>query len=449
MKLLLSILSLLAVAGVVAQPQSADSNDGSLPISSELISRLLAEVRTNNPSLKAADSMTRAARLNVETVRIWDDPSVTFGGSLYSSRGMNPAEEGNLVYAVEQRLPLWGRPRVAKAVAAAELGGKEAEADYRLRVLRRDLTGTLVDAALAERLLAISEQDLVWLDATAKAVEVRYRNGTAALADTLQIQNEVSQRANSLRSDRLHLAHYHLALNRLLGRPASNTWPVFQLPPVAASVPYSAKLLNLAFSSEPRLKVQDWQVLQAAAVAEATRKTRLPDVSLGVEGRQFSDDGGFRSGMMTVRLTFPWFNRNKYQKEYERDLARKQAAEQLREDVVQSVREEIHHLTVDVDNSRREALLYAEEIAVRSEQALSSRLVEWETGKGMLRDVFESRRMALDAQTMAARASAEQRHMLADLLLATGLESFEALAPLSQEPALFSHDDEHAEHAHQ
>ena len=449
MKLLYSIILLIATATIAAaQSSSGDPNAGGVPISSGLISRLLIEVRTNHPSLKAADSLTRAARFGVEAVRIWEDPTVTFGGSLYASRGMNPAEEGNLAYGVEQRLPLWGRPHAAKAVATAELGGKEAEADYRLRVLRRDLTGTLVDAALAERLLAIAEQDLVWLEATAKAVENRYRNGTAALADTLQIQNEVSQRANSLRSDRLHLAHYHLALNRLLGRPASNSWPVFQLPAVMPSVPYSARLLHLAFSNEPRLKVQDWQVRQAAASAEATYKMRFPDVSLGVEGRQFSDDGGFRSGMMTVRLSFPWFNRAKYQKDYERDLSKKQAAEHIREDLEQTVREEVHHLTVDVDNSRREALLYSEEIAVRAEQALSSRLVEWETGKGMLRDVFEARRMALDAQSMAARATAEQRHMLAELLLATGLETFEELAPLAQEPALFSHDDEHSGHAH-
>jgi hypothetical protein len=109
--------------------------------------------------------------------------------------------------------------------------------------------------------------------------------------------------------------------------------------------------------------------------------------------------------MMTLRVSFPWFNRTKYQKDYERDLAKKQAAEQQREDLEQTVREEVHHLTVDVDNARREALLYSDEIAVRAEQALSSRLVEWETGKGMLRDVFEARRMALEAQSMAARAA--------------------------------------------
>jgi hypothetical protein len=208
--------------------------------------------------------------------------------------------------------------------------GTQAERSERVTKLATYIATRLgFDAALAERLLVIAEQDLVWLEATAKAVENRYRNGTAALADTLQIQNEVSQRANALRSDRLHLAHYHLALNRLLGRPASNSWPVFELPPVTPSVPYSAKLLSLTFAREPRLRVQDWQVRQAAATAEATHKMRLPDVSLGVEGRQFSDDGGFRSGMMTLRVSFPWFNRTKYQKDYERDLAKKQAAEQM------------------------------------------------------------------------------------------------------------------------
>ncbi|HTI69098.1 MAG TPA: TolC family protein [Candidatus Limnocylindria bacterium] len=449
MKRLLSILSACGWALALGGQTWAVETNSAVPITSELVNRLLGEVRTNNPSLRSADATLRAARLNASAVRIWDDPMVGFGGSIYSSRSFNPSEEGNLAYSVEQRLPLWGKPRLAKAVAEADVGEKLAQADSRLRELRRDLIAALTDAALAERLLELAEQDLSWLELISHSVEQRYRNGSAALADTLQVQNELAQRGNMLRADRQHLAHYHLALNRLLNRPVGASWPALRMPSVAPSVPYSAKLIALALAEEPRLKVQDWQIRQAAATAEATRKNRLPDFSLGAEGRQFSDDGGFRSGMFTLRMSFPWFNRDKYRQDYQRDLARKQAAEFQREDLVQSVREEIHHVTVEIDNAHREILLYTGEIGVRADQALSSRVADWETGRGMLREVLEARRMLLEANTMAARAQAEQTRMMADLLLFTGLDSFEALVPLSQEAPLFSHDDEHAEHAHE
>src|SRR3954462_14981693 len=79
-------------------------------ITTGYIERLVAEARTNNPSLKAANSRGRSATLNAEAVRTWEDPLAMVGGSVYSSRGFSPSEDGNLAYGLEQKLPLWGRP---------------------------------------------------------------------------------------------------------------------------------------------------------------------------------------------------------------------------------------------------------------------------------------------------------------------------------------------------
>src|SRR6266516_3104893 len=67
-------------------------------ISTAYINRLVGEARTNNPSLKAADARVRSATLNAGAVRTWEDPMAMFGGSVYSSRGFNPSEDGNLAY---------------------------------------------------------------------------------------------------------------------------------------------------------------------------------------------------------------------------------------------------------------------------------------------------------------------------------------------------------------
>ena len=80
-------------------------------------------------------------------------------------------------------------------------------------------------------------------------------------------------------------------------------------------------------------------------------------MSLGVEGRQYSGDGEFRSGMFTLRFSLPWANRDKYRKDYERDKERQKSAEQEREDQVLMVREELHHLAVGIEAMRRESLV--------------------------------------------------------------------------------------------
>ncbi len=412
-------------------------------ISTAFINRLVAEARTNNPSLKAADSRVRSATLNAEAVRTWEDPMAMFGGSVYSSRGFDPSEDGNLAYGVEQKLPLWGRPKLARRVAQAETSMREAEVHYRARQLRSEITKALVVTALAERVVEIGEQDVAWLQATEKATDNKYRAGQAVVADTLQIQNEVAKRNDTLRTDRLRLAHERFTLNRLLNRDVSSSWPSLKLPPVAPAIPLSAKLLSLALLNEPKLKVLEQEIKQAAASAELTRKTRLPDVSLGVEGRQYSGDGEFRSGMFTIRFSLPFANRDKYRKDYERDKERQKSAEQEREDQVLMVREELHHLAVGIEAMRREALLHTDEITTRAMQALTSRLSEWEAGRGAFRDVLDARRMLLDSELMSARAAAEEHQMLADMLLWTGLENLEALTALANEPALLPDHEDH------
>ena len=107
------------------------------------------------------------------------------------------------------------------------------------------------------------------------------------------------------------------------------------------------------------------------------------------------------------------------------------------------VREQLHHLTVDIEAFRREALLQRDEILSRATQALSSRLADWETGRGTFRDVLDARRSLLESQLMAARAIAEQQQAVAELLLWAGLENAEALAPLTNEPSITPEHEKH------
>jgi outer membrane protein TolC len=431
-----SLLKVLAADDV--KPFEATN---AIVISTDLINGLAEEARTNNPSLKAANSRIKTATLNADAVRTWEDPMAMFGGSVYSDKGFKPTEDGNLAYGLEQKLPLWGKPRLTRRVAEAETSMRQAEAGLRLEEVHRDLAKSLLATAYAERVVEIGEQDLAWLDATANATENKYRAGEATVADTLQIQNELAKRKDALRTDRNRLAHERFALNRLLNRSADAPWPSLRLPPVGPAIPLSQKLLTLALKNEPKLKVMAEEIKQAHAEAELTRKSRLPDVSLGVEGRQYSGDGEFRSGMFTLRFSLPWFNSDKYRKDYARDKEKQKTAEQEREDQVLMVREELHHLSVEIEAMRREALLYGDEISARAAQALTSRLADWEGGHGMFRDVLDARRMSLDSELMSARATAEQNEMLAEMLLWTGLDSIETLAPLANEPSLLSNHD--------
>lgn len=431
--------TILLISGLL-NVQAADDAT-SVVISTAYINSLVAEARTNNPSLKAADARVRAAALNAQAVRTWEDPALMVGGSTFSPRGMDPAQEGDLAYGLEQKLPLWGRPKLTGRVAGAETSMRQAGANFRLQQLRRDIFKELVAAALAQRIVDIEGQDLAWLDVTAEAVENKYRAGEAVVADTLQIQNELAERQDQLLTDRHLLVHERFNLNRLLNRSPESPWPRLLLPPAAPAIPFSARLISLALANEPKLKVMEQEIKQAEAEAELARRSRLPDVSFDVEGRQYSGDGGFREGDFSLRFSLPWFNGDKYREDYKRDKQNQKSAEEEREDQVLMVREELHHLSVEIEASRRQALLYSGEITDRATQALSSRLSDWETGRGAFRDVLDARRMLLESELVSARALAEEHQMLAELLLWSGLENLEALAPLASEPSLLPNHD--------
>ena len=68
---------LIASASLLTGPAAEDPKPvqvtNPVVITTDYINRLVAEARTNNPSLKAADSRVRSAALNAEAVRTWED----------------------------------------------------------------------------------------------------------------------------------------------------------------------------------------------------------------------------------------------------------------------------------------------------------------------------------------------------------------------------------------
>lgn len=426
MKTILILASLgLSVTAICA----ADIN--AVQLTPAFVNMLVAELRTNHFALRAGESRVRAAGLNTNSVRLWDDPMFKFGGVTASQRGPILSEDGDLVYGLEQKLPLFGKAQAARRVAEAEAGSEAARLAYQFQVLRRDLTKALFKAALADRSVEIGAQDLAWLDTMTAATEEHYRAGTASQVELLRIQNERAKRAELLRTESSRREHGRLTVNRFLNRDLDAPLPKLELPPLASPVSYRQKLVDHAAKFEPKLQVIRQEIHQAEASVAATRKSRLPDVSAGIEGRQYSGDGGFREGMFTVSLSLPWFNRGKYRSDLARDEARLRAVELDATDYQLSVREDLHNLTVNLDAARREALLYRDEILPRSQQALESAHANWAANRGMFNDVMEARRMLLEAQLMQARTVSEQHQLLADLALLCGVDDLATLQAIA------------------
>lgn len=424
---------IVLLASLSAPVAGAQTNPAPQVVTPAFLTQLAEEMRTNNPALQAASSRTRAAEFNAAGVRIWEDPMLIFGTQV-ADQAMK-ADEGNLIYGVAQKLPLFGKSQAMRRAAQAEATVERAGAAYAFQTLRRDLAQTLFQTALAERVVEIGELDRASLATILASAEARFRAGQVALTYLVQTQNELARRANQLTTDRHLLANARQNLNRLLNRPADAAWPALALPAVADAVEFTPELLRLSLTYEPKAQMLREQVRAADAVAQVSRKARYPEVGVDFEGRNYTGNGDFRQAMILVNVTFPLGNAGKYRRDIWRDEDRARAARYEVADQELAVRQEVQSLTVAIDAARREALLYRDDILPRSAQALASAEADWEANRGSLREVLDAHRMVLDARLMLARGTAEQWRMLSDLTLCCGLGNLEALLMLKPTPA--------------
>ena len=289
--------------------------------------------------------------------------------------------------------------------------------------LRRDLVKQLLRVALAERLLELGRDDVALLDTLATTTEDKYRNGFATQVELLQTQNERTRRANLLHTDTSLLHAEQASLNRFLGRTNGSDWPRLILPPPAAALPPVDELARHAAASAPQLDVLRASMRQSESSVALARKQRLPDVSVGLEGRQSADTGEFREGLLTLGVSIPWGNRSRYAADVKREQRKAEAAQLDIDDMQLTLRDEITRFVIQIENAQREAELYRHEIIPRTQQALESARANWLNNRGTLRDVLDGRRLLLEAQATEARALADQQLMIADLSLHCGLSA--------------------------
>ena len=429
----------LFLAAIVKQAGANDATNttvsattNSVLLTPDYLSQLADELRTNNPALRAAYQRTNAAFANLGAVRTWEDPVAKVGG--LDARESMRSDEGDIIYGVEQKLPLFGKPKLARRVAEAELATESANVEFQFQQLRVDLARAAFRLAPANEIVAIGEQDLAWLDLIGQTLESRYGAGQATLIEVLQLQNERSNQATALETDRKRLSNEQVTLNRLLNRDLLTPWPRLELPPLAGPVLFNQRLVNFALRYEPKAQLMRQQIKQAKAAVDMTRRQRMPDVSVGLEARNYSGDGSFRQGMLVLSMNLPWANSGKYGNDIKREESKLKASEFDLNDYQAGLRQEVYLLTVTIDAARREALLYRDEILPRNESALESIRAGWESNRSPVRDLLDARRMLLDARLRYARAVAEQYEAMSDLVLCCGIGDLSALQMIGAEP---------------
>jgi cobalt-zinc-cadmium efflux system outer membrane protein len=427
---------LLGIALVLlsARPEARAATSPPELLDPATLQRWVATMATNHPSLRAAAARSLAARLNAEGTRRIADPQVQFAGTIYSPKGMEADQQGNLLYGVEQPLPLLGKEQAGRTVALRGAELEEVRADTRFQELQRDLTIALFEAALARRAVELAEADQTWMTDLIRSLEAQLASGTVSQVAVLRAQTELARRRFEVENLRSQESEALAGVNRRLGQDPAAPLPGFNLPQPAPPVDLNETLMARALETAPRRRVLEAERKEAGAVVEATRRSARPDIALGVQGMQYTGDGDFRSGTFGVLVNLPLWNRSNYRKDLARDRQRLRSVEEDQVDAALAVREEIRRLGLQIAVARRGTELYTHDILPKAEDARQTALAQWTAGTGNIRDVMESHRVLLETQAQLARATADQWTLIADLTFLCGLPGPEVLTstPMSK-----------------
>lgn len=394
---------LLAHAGTLISAQETRVLDASY------LDALRLEVRTNHPTVAAAQARVQAAEAGVRAVRLWEDPMAGVG-VMAAEREMR-ADDGDLMFMAEQMLPRRKLYEARKARARAEWSIMEAETRSAVLTLETLVAQAAVELALVDEMLTIETNQLTWLESMAANAREKLKDPMATASEPLRVESEVAQERQKIDSTARTRTRLTRQLNILLGRSPDEAWPVLRLPDSAALMPGLNDELNRLFQVNPMLQALLNTASAAQSEIEVARRERSPIFSVGVESSVYSG-GDFRQATVVGKVTLPFFNKSIYRANVERAQQEQVAAEKEIEALQRKLRGEAVAAHTEAENAARQADTISKEIIPRTEKAAESTRNAWISSKANLLEVLESRRAMLNARLEERRSVAAHRAAL-------------------------------------
>lgn len=400
------VVAVLAALGALALSSHAQTPR---LLDATYLDTLRAEVRTNHPSVAAAQARVHAADAGVRAVRLWEDPTAN-AGIMAADREMR-ADDGDLIFGVEQMLPRRKLYDARKARAGAERAIFEAETRSAALMLETLVAQSVIELALVDEMLAIQTNQLAWLESMAANALEKLKDPMANASEPLRIESEVAQERQKIDTTQRQRIRLARQLNILLGRDTDEAWPNLRLPESATLTPALAEELSRLYQVNPMLQALLNTAEAAKSDIEVAKRERSPIFSLGIESSVYSG-GDFRQATVGAKMTLPWFNNSVYRANTERALRQQAAAEKDAEALARRLRGEAVAAHTEAETSARQAKTFSEEVIPRATKAVESTQNAWISSKASILEVLDARRSLLNSRLEERRSVAAHRAAL-------------------------------------
>ena len=421
-------LSFYLFAGAVLAGAGSIGNAAPQPgETSEVLSldRVVSEVLTNNPTLKAAYASWEAMKERIPQARAWADPRIGFDQRLARFVSVPPNSFSDERLMAEQTLPISGRNRLRGDAATAEAGVALAE-------LRRKQLDAVARARAAYFRLANSYKQLELNRKNSDLLKQFVEISRAKLAAGERSQADVLSGADVSELAKLDEAQFDFQreisearteLNVLMNRPPESPLgrpEELMFHPVDLSL---SNLEGLALANRPELVAAERKADAAEARLNAARKDWIPEPSFRVEGDRYNGasqavseiDAGFS-------IDLPWFNRSKYRaaiRENEKMLeSARRELEAVRSETLGRVVDQFHK----VETFHHHTELYQAKLLPLAQESVNAQRAGYESDKAGFLEVLTAQQTARDVESMYWDHLMHYRTALSELEALIGID---------------------------
>ncbi|MFO1511955.1 MAG: TolC family protein [Verrucomicrobiota bacterium] len=357
----LTILIGLALGSVVTLAQETNSSPATASPEQRdaaTLEVLISEAWTNNPEVRLFESAVAGARGELITAKTWENPQVSVTPGVFRDAGGNWGHAG---FGFSQTILFPGKRALQRAVAEKTVESRQLALSAFRTQLAIQVHRSFYSLLAARQLVALRERHLELAKSFLESARKKVEGGFAPDFEQTKAEVDVAAGLKSLREAQAEEAVARTALNSLVGRKLDARVTIVGEFSESPSVPDEPTLLNHALAQNPSLKIQTAEVERTGLSLALTRKSRLPDFTIGptVEYQKPEQVYGFG-----ISLPLPLWDKKKgaittATAEQQRALAE---LDTLRRDIVREVSSAAHLLAA----ARESLAIYTPAFAANS-----------------------------------------------------------------------------------
>ncbi len=185
--------------------------------------QILAEIESNNPSLKAYDSQVKSQEARLEGAGAWMAPMVGAGTFMtpYPRQMMSEEDKGAFMISAEQDIPnpakIIAKRKYLETLAETYTLGKSE----RFNELRSRARQLYFDLLIASKRIKFQHEGRRIMQTMKRLAEIRYPYNQGRLNEVFRAEGRLAEAENMLIMTEGQIRTYKIALNALMNRPAT------------------------------------------------------------------------------------------------------------------------------------------------------------------------------------------------------------------------------------